>query len=60
MYILTTSISGKVVRTGAPVSAAQALKSWFDVEASGYVVACKDETGTAVTKAQLREVARHG
>ena len=60
MYTLTTSMSGKVVRAGAPVSASLALRTWFDDETTGYEVACKDAKGAAVTKGQLREVARHG
>ncbi len=59
MYILTTSISGKVLRTGAPVGASQALRTWFDDEVTGYSVMCQDEKGAAVTKGQLREVMRH-
>lgn len=59
MYILTTSISGKVVRTGAPVGASQALRTWFEDEATGYLVTCSDKKGKAVTKGQLREVARN-
>ena len=60
MYTLTTSMSGKVVRAGAPVSAALALKAWFDDETTSYEVACKDAKGAGVTKAHLREVARKG
>ena len=60
MYTLTTSMSGKVVRAGAPVSAALALKAWFDDEVTGYEVACKDEKGHPVTKGHLREIARKG
>ena len=59
MYILTTSVSGKVLRTGAPVGASQALRTWFDDEVTGYLVTCQDEKGVAVTKGQLRDVQRH-
>ena len=59
MYILTTSIAGKVLRTGTPLAASQALKAWFDDETTGYLVTCQDEKGAAVTKRELREVARH-
>ena len=58
MYILTTSISGKVLRTGVPVGASQALRTWFDDEVTGYLVTCQDEKGAAVTKGQLRDVQR--
>ena len=58
MYILTTSISGKVLRSGSPVAASQALKTWFEDEASGCEVTCKNRKGAAVSKAQLRVVAR--
>jgi hypothetical protein len=58
MYTLTTSISGTVLRSGAPVTASQALRDWFADESTGYDVSCKDKKGKAVTKAQLRVVAR--
>jgi hypothetical protein len=59
MFNLTTSISGKVLRTALPVGASQALRDWFDQEATGYEVTCQDESGAPVTKAKLREIARH-
>jgi hypothetical protein len=58
VYILTTSIPGKVLRTGAPVGASQALRTWFDDEETGYLVTCHDEKGAEVTKGQLRDVKR--
>lgn len=60
MYILTTSYSGKALRSGTPVSASDALRTWFNDEATGYEVTCKDKKGAAVSKAQLRVVARQG
>lgn len=58
MYTLTTSISGKVLRSGTPVGASQALRDWFADESTGYDVVCLDVKGKSVTKAQLRTVAR--
>ena len=58
MYTLTTSISGKVLRSGSPVAASQALRDWFADETTGYEVTCRDKKGALVTKAQLRVVAR--
>lgn len=58
MYILTTSISGKVLRSGTPVAASQALRDWFADETTGYDVTCCDKKGKSVTKAQLRTIAR--
>ena len=60
MYILTTSISGKVLRSGEPVRASQALKDWFKDEVDGYDVVCSNKQGKPVTKAQLREFVRQG
>ncbi len=59
MYILTTSTLGKVLRTGSPVSASQALKDWFEDEVTGYEVTCADQKGIPMTKRELREIARH-
>ena len=47
-----------VLRTSAPVTAPQALRDWFAEEATGYHVACHDESGAACTKSQLRDAAR--
>ena len=58
MYTLTTSISGKVLRSGTPVAASQALRDWFADEATGYDVVCRDKKGKSVTKAQLRTIVR--
>lgn len=58
MYTLTTSISGKVLRSGTPVTASQALRDWFSDETTGYDVTCSDQKGTRVTRAQLRVAAR--
>ncbi len=58
MYNLTVSTLGKVLRTGAAVTAPQALRNWFAEEATGYQVVCHDESGAACTKGQLRDVAR--
>ncbi len=58
MYTLTTSISGKALRSGTPIAASQALRDWFADESTGYDVVCVDSKGKAVTKAQLRVVAR--
>ncbi len=59
MYNLTVSTSAGVSRTGAPVQASQALRDWFSEETTGYGVACHDQSGASVTKAQLRNVVRH-
>ena len=59
MYYLTVSADGKWVRSIGPVDAAQALKDWFDEESTGYKVTCRDSQSNPVTKAGLREVARH-
>ena len=56
MYNLITSAGGKVLRSGAPAS--RTLKDWFQAETTGYEVTCHDESGAAVTKAQLRTVTR--
>jgi hypothetical protein len=58
VYTLTTSISGKVLRSGTPVAASQALRDWFADEATGYDVVCRDKKGKSVTKAQLRTIVR--
>ena len=58
MYILTVTVDGKPVRSIGPVDASQALRDWFAEEATGYRLDCRDEKGEAVTKAQLRIVAR--
>ncbi len=58
MYNLTVSTLGKVLRTSAPVTAPQALRDWFAEEATGYHVACHDESGATCTKSQLRDAAR--
>jgi hypothetical protein len=58
MYTLTTSISGKVLRSGSPVTASQALRDWFSDETTGYDVTCHGPKGVLMTKAQLRVVAR--
>ena len=60
MYTLTTSISGKVLRSGLPVPASQALRDWFKDEVDGYDVVCRNKKGGSVTKAQLRDVVRKG
>jgi hypothetical protein len=60
MYTLTTSISGKVLRSGVPVGASQALRDWFKDETTGYDVVCRNKKGASVTKAQLRDVVRQG
>jgi hypothetical protein len=60
MYTLTTSISGKVLRSGVPVGASQALRDWFQDETTGYDVVCRNKKGATVTKAQLRDVVRQG
>ena len=59
MYSLTTSISGKMLPSGTPVTASQALRNWFSEETTGYDVICSDQRATRVTCAQLRAVARH-
>jgi hypothetical protein len=59
MYTLTTSVSGKVLRSGAPVGASQALRDWFQDETTGYEVVCRNKKGAKVTKAQLREAVRN-
>ena len=58
MFTLTTSTGGRVLRSGLPVTASQALRDWFAEESTGYDVACRDDSGTAMTKAQLRVIAR--
>ena len=58
MYNLTVSTSAGVLRTLALVAAPQALRDWFSEETTGYTVACHDEGGASISKAQLRVVAR--
>ena len=58
MYNLIISAGGKVLRSSTPVAASKTLKDWFQAETTGYEVTCHDEDGAAVTKAQLRTVAR--
>ena len=58
MYNLTVSTLGKVLRTGTPVTAPQALRDWFAEETTGYQVVCHDQTGALCSKSQLRNVAR--
>ena len=59
MYYLKISTAGKLLRTGSPVAAAQALKDWFQEETTGYEVTCHDEGGASVTRGQLRKAAQH-
>ena len=59
MYHLTVTSGGKLVRSVGPLGAPEALKAWFDEETTGYHVQCRDQANQAVTKAGLREIARH-
>lgn len=59
MYHLTVTADGKLVRAIGPIGASDAMKAWFAEEATGYRVDCTDETGVSITKAGLREIARH-
>ena len=58
MFNLVVSTSAGLLRTGAPVGARQALRDWFSEESTGYTVTCHDQSGAAVTKSQLRVMAR--
>ena len=60
MFALTTSISGKVLRSGVPVVASHALRDWIQDETTGYDVVCRNKKGASVTKAQLRDIVRQG
>ena len=57
-YSPTTSSTAAVARPLVPMAASQALRGWFEEEATGYLVTCHDESGVSVTKARLRELAR--
>ena len=58
MYHLKISADGKLLRSGVPVAAAQALRDWFKEETTGYDVTCHDEGGASVTRGQLRKAAQ--
>ena len=58
LYDPTGSRALTVRRPHGPVLASQALRGWFEEEATGYLVTCHDEAGASVTKAQLRDEAR--
>lgn len=53
-YEPTRVLSIPVRRPIGPVDAAQALKEWFEAEVTGYHVTCRNETGAAVTRGELR------
>jgi hypothetical protein len=59
VYHLKISAAGKLLRSGTPVAAAQALRDWFKEETTGYQVTCHDESGALVTRGQLRKAAQH-
>lgn len=60
VYYLKISAAGKLLRSGAPVSAFQALKDWFKEETTGYGVTCHNEDGASVTRSQLRKAMQQG
>jgi hypothetical protein len=57
-YNPTVSTAATVLRARPFRAASQTLREWFAEEATGYQVACHDESGVSVTKAQLREITR--
>ena len=59
MYHLKVSAAGKLLRSGAPVTAAQALRDWFKEETTGYEVTCHGEDGASISRGQLRKAAQH-
>jgi hypothetical protein len=59
VFHLKISAAGKLLRSGVPVAAAQALRDWFQEETTGYDVTCHDEGGASVTRGQLRKAAQY-
>jgi hypothetical protein len=58
VYHLTISAKGVVIRKSEHTNARQALMAWFEEEATGYDVVCKDIRGRPVTRGQLRVESR--
>ena len=58
MYTLTISAKGAVIRKSEHTDARQALHAWFEEEATGYDVFCKDKKGKPVLRGHLRTESR--